>query len=167
MVQTQMVITIGLSVLTLIVIYGQYRIQRYRIKLDLFDKRFKVYSYIRKFILTGSKDGGTKLEIVQEFLSNIPEYEFIFDNKGEIVKYVEDLWRRGLDYSHLQEDIGNLHSYPPGSPEREQLIKKKHPHMVFFTNEYEEVKNRFSKYLQLGEVDERNFLFKFFGRTRM
>ena len=148
-----MVFTVVLSGLTLILLYKQYRIQQYRVKMDLFDRRFKVYSHVRKFILTGSKDGGTKLEVVQDFLSNIPEYEFIFDKDGEIVKYIDELIDRGLTYHHLREQIMDLNSYPIGY-ERDQLIKEKHPHMVFFTSEFRQVKNRFNKYLHLGEVDE-------------
>jgi hypothetical protein len=159
-------ITLILSGLTLVLLYRQYYLQRYHVKMDLFDKRFEVYSHVRKFILAGSKGGGTKLEIVQDLLSNIPEYDFIFDNNGEIVKYIDDLIKRGLDYSYLQEDLGNVYSYPPGSPEREKLIEKKRPYVEFFTHELEGVKYRFSKYLQLGEVEERKFLSKFFGKIR-
>ncbi len=164
--KVQIVITVVLSGLTLMFLRGQYMIQQYRVKMDLFDRRFKVYSHVRKFISTGSKEGGTKLEIVQDFLSNIPEYEFIFDNNGEIVKYIDDLWKRGLDLSHLQEQIRELNSYPESSHERDQLILEKRPHMKFFTHEYEMVKTRFSKYLQLGEVEEGNILFNFWGEIR-
>lgn len=160
MVKLQVVSTVVLGFLTLILLYKQYRIQQYRVKMDLFDRRFKVYSHVRKFILTGSKDGGTKLEVVQDFLSNIPEYEFIFDNDGVIVKYIDDLVDRGLKYHHLHEQIKDLNSYPVGY-ERDQLIKEKHPHMVFFTSEFIQVKNRFNKYLHLGEVDELGSLWKY------
>jgi len=153
MVKLQVVFTVVLSVLTLILLYKQYRIQQYRVKMDLFDRRFKVYSYVRKFIHTGSSKGGTELKDVQDFLSNIPEYEFIFDNDGEIVKYIDELVDRGLTYHHLREQIKDLNSYPIGY-ERDQLIKEKHPHMVFFTSEFRQVKNRFNKYLHLGEVDD-------------
>ena len=169
MVKFQVLITVILSVLTLILLLKQYRLQQYRIKMDLFEKRFKVYSHVRKFILTGSKEGGTKLEIVQNFLSDIPEYEFIFDKDGEIVKYIDDLWRKGLDYSHLQEDVNNLHSFPVGSLERDELINKKRPYVEFFTHEFDYVKHRFSKYLQLGEVEEGKFLsksYQTFTRTK-
>ncbi|MCX6303978.1 MAG: hypothetical protein NT040_03330 [Bacteroidetes bacterium] len=161
----QVIITTTLSLLTLIFLYKQYRNQRYRVKMDLFDKRFKVYSHVRKFIWMGSQ-GGTKLEVVQEFLSNIPEHEFIFDNEGEIVKYIDDLWKKGLDLYHFQEDIKNLNSYPVGSHERDQLIEEKRPYREFFTREYEQVKYRFSKYLHLGEVEEENHLSRLFNKIR-
>lgn len=151
------VISTILSVLTLILLYKQYSNQRYRVKMDLFDRRFKVYSHVRKFILTGSKEGGTKLEVVQEFMSDVPEYEFIFDNDGEIVKYINDLMDKGLEYSHLQEQVNDLISFPVGY-ERDQLIQKKRPYGLFFLHEYEGVKHRFSKYLHLGEVEESNSL---------
>jgi hypothetical protein len=157
------VVSIGL---TLICLYEQYRIQWDKVKMNLFDKRFKVFSQVEKFILTGSKEGGTKLEIVQDFLSNIPEHNFIFGNHSEIPKYIDDLWRRGLTYSRLREQSNDLNSFPYGSTERKQLIDEIHPHMEFFTSEVEMVKYKFSKYLHLGEVEERNFLSKFFGKTR-
>ncbi len=166
MTQIQIIFTVVLSGLTLIVLWEQLMIQRYRVKMDLFDKRFKVYSHVRKFILTGSQEGGTKLEIVQDFLSNIPEYEFIFDNKGEIVKYVDDLWKRGLKYSHLLEQSKDLNSFPVNSHERDQLMKEIHPHMEYFTDEYDMVKYKFSKFLQLGEVEERHFPFKFLWKIK-
>ncbi len=150
----QVVMTVVLSGLTLFLVYRQYMIQRYRVKMDLFDRRFNVYSHVRKFILTGSKDGGTKLEIIQNFLSNVPEYEFIFDNKSEIVKYINDIVDRGLKYRHLHEQSGDLNSFPVGSHERKQLMDEIHPHVEYFTQEFEMVKYRFTKYLHLGEADE-------------
>lgn len=159
------VISTTLSVLTLILLYKQYSNQRYRVKMDLFDRRFKVYSHVRKFILSGSKEGGTKLEVVQKFMSDVPEYEFIFDNDGEIVKYINDLLDKGLDYSHLQEQVNDLISYPVGY-ERDQLIEKKRPYGLFFLHEYENVKHRFSKYLHLGEVEDDDFLTDLFKKIR-
>jgi hypothetical protein len=72
-----MVITVILGILALILLYRQNCVQRYRIGLDLYDRRFKMYYNIRKFILTGSMESGTKLEVIQEFLSYIPEYELL------------------------------------------------------------------------------------------
>lgn len=162
--EVETVIPTTLSVLTLILLYKQYNNQRYRVKMDLFDRRFKVYSHVRKFIHSGT-GRGTNLEVIQKFLSDVPEYEFIFDNNGEIVKYINDLMDKGLEYSHLQEQVNDLTSYPVGY-ERDQLIEKKRPYRVFFLHEYENVKHRFSKYLHLGEVEEDNFLSNQFTKIR-
>jgi hypothetical protein len=155
--EVETVIPTTLSVLTLMVLYKQYSNQLYRVKMDLFDRRFKVYSHLRKFILTVSTKG-TNLEVVQKFMSDVPEYEFIFDKDGEMVRYINDLLDKGLDYTQYQEDIKNENSYPFDSIQREELNQKRLPLGRFFLHEFENVKHRFSKYLYLGEVEEDDFL---------
>ncbi len=143
----QMVFTVVLSGLTLILLYKQYRIQRYRVKMDLFDRRFKVYSHLRKFIHIGRGEGGTKLEVVQDLLSNIPEHEFIFDNDGEIVKYVNELWKKGLKYHHIRKEVDYLNPNSIESSERQPLLDELHQLTHHFNEEYDLIKNRFHKYL--------------------
>lgn len=164
MVQTRWIITVILSVLTLTLLYRQYYLQRYRVKMDLFDKRFKVYSHVVKFIHTGI-GGVTDLDVVKKFESDVPEYEFIFDKDGEIVKYINDILDKGLEFSHLRDEIKEL-NHSDCFTERDQFILKKRPYVELFDHEFNMVKYRFSKYLYLGEVEDGNFLFKLFRKIR-
>lgn len=82
------------------------------------------------------------------------------------MKYIDDLIRKGIEFSRIEKQQLDKNSFPVDSPERDELMSKYHLLNEFFTTELKDVKSKFSKYLQLGEVEERNFLSKFFGKTR-
>ena len=44
------IITVLISIITVLILYQQMKTNRYKYKLDLYDKRFKVYNALREFL---------------------------------------------------------------------------------------------------------------------
>jgi hypothetical protein len=112
------------------VAYQQFRLSREKFKLDLFEKRFKVFSGARLFITHIFRDGDLKtLDHAWEYRAAIGEASFLFGN--EITDYLEEIYRRAIKLYSDRETMQPLSV----SEERPQLAEQISENLGWLTDQ--------------------------------
>lgn len=114
-----------------------------RFKLDLFDKRFKVFDATRNVILQIIDSSDIDTKKINEFKVSASDAGFLFND--EIFKYLEEILKKA---NMLNFAVSQLKALRPGK-RRDKLCKKQEDITTWFdTQSKEEVKKLFSPYLQ-------------------
>ena len=130
-----------------LIAYGQLRISKAKLKLDLYDRRIAVYEATKRFVLGLSSLGTVDAENLQEYLVATRQAEFLFDDDS-IPSYLRLLGTeaRRLNYANSSRDESTVDPIAKQSAIATYLELCK-----WFLDQETVIKAKFSKYLQLGE----------------
>lgn len=124
--------------------YRQSRTARYKLKLDLYEKRLVIYEAVRNAIGTIVTSGKTNSDIEREFLIGIAGAKWLFDK--ELEKYLhETLWHEIIHLGTLQGELDGLER----GPEKTNLNNKRTVLMNALNKRLSELDNRFDKFMHL------------------
>jgi len=135
--------TVVLAAFAAYVALHQYLLGRERFKLDLFDKRFKVFSGTRIFLTHIMHDGNLKdLNHLWDYRAAIGEATFLFDE--DITAYLEEIYQHGVK---LHVDGHTMEPLPVGD-ERSRLASAISENLLWLSNQLPELTKRFSPYMK-------------------
>lgn len=124
--------------------WQQWRTNRKKLKLDLFDKRFTVYDATRTFI--GQVLAGTHATDAQtfDFLSRTRDADFLLNR--EIADYLfKDVYHRALELATLRSEMEGL----PAGDDRTRNVQRQREIRDWFLRQHDALYEKFSEYLQL------------------
>lgn len=127
----------ALSVIVAYIAFAQWRVSKNKLKLDLFDKRFQVFTASKDFIaycLTHSYRPTN--EAKNEFLQKTKGAEFLFNNK--IRNLVDEIWSKS---SELES-----YSYDQNTAEH---AKERHACATWLALKLESINKDFSPFMRL------------------
>ena len=122
--------------------YQQFRLSREKFKLDLFEKRFSIFSGTRLFLSHILADGKVELKTIFEYRAAIAEASFLF--KPDVTDYLEEIYRRAV---HMNALAMKLTAVPVGE-ERNKLVDEEGGELTWLTDQLPELKVKFGPYLQ-------------------
>jgi len=152
-----MILTIIISFLTLIIAgivayigILQYQTNRRRqevegekFKLDLFDKRYKVFEAIRYLFMQIIQLGNMDMQKIRKFRLLTMDAIFLFDD--EIHEYLEkEVHMKALRLNNIVREYNPL----PLGTKRDELCREQAEIVDWFHDEYFELQNLFSPYLK-------------------
>lgn len=123
--------------------WAQYSINKGKLKLDLFEKRFLVFKATRKFLSIVLKDAKISLEDIYEYRANTSEVDFFFEK--DIVDYLKEIDSKSLEFWQLHEEIKDL----PKGDEHSKKVKNTSECLKFLIVKLSELKTVFSPYMEL------------------
>lgn len=130
-------IPIVLTIFGVYIAIQQYRTNRKKLKLDLFEKRYEVFSSINKFIGVVARSRRFDHQHGNDFLAGTRGAEFLFDS--HIKSYVNEIWIKACD----------LETWANDEKTSDHAVEKA-VHMKWFVAQFIEVDERFKKYMQLS-----------------
>lgn len=143
-----------IAVLAVYIAYRQYQTANAKLKLDLYEKRLKIFRDFKAFIWLRI----TKLEFeeseLEDFEVNTNEFIFLFGD--EIVKFRNALITKGKNLIKKDREIKrriveeNLHLTDP--MELKKLQKERDEISTWLETEHKNIENRFSKYLDFRKL---------------
>lgn len=135
----------SLAVITIYIAYQQLKTNRLKLKIDLYDRRLKVYEEARHFIKT-VQNGIASSEDLLTFEKAIFNSDFLFE--PDIKDYLEQIYKHGRQLIFWDEQYGYCNSQlkPPGYNIDEVLLHKRTESDWIFAQR-ELSKQRFKKYL--------------------
>ena len=132
----------------------QLKLAHNKLKLDLFDRRYKVYDHFRKFLSVILREANFKDSDLWEFYGGTSDTEFLFG--PEISEYHKEIRTRALNmrlYAHKFSDL-------PVGAERSGWVQKNHDELVWLTQQLNELKPIFSPYLSFSKINGLSFFDK-------
>lgn len=115
-----------------------------RLRLDLFDKRIKVYNGFIDIISVIVRDDEIEQKNISVFNLKRMEADFFFDD--DISAYGEEIYKKALEFKRVSRRLKN-YSGDHESEEYDELYSKKDDLGLWFTEQYGPCKELFVKYI--------------------
>lgn len=125
----------------------QHFLEQNKFKLEMYDRRFKVFEELNIFLSTIMSSGTINIEMLLKLKRQTNQTIFLFDN--DINNYINMVYTKGVDFFGKQQQITGDKRLPSGE-ERSQISHECGELLHFFSDQFEESKERFSKYLKIN-----------------
>src|SRR5437879_8017211 len=128
------------------VAWQQRQIALHKLRLDLFDRRYKVYEATRKFLSIILREARFEETQLFEFYAGTSDAEFLFDSA--VVAYLEQLRKRAVHMRTAQR----VYEHMPVGDERSRHVQAEHDDLVWLTDQLTAMSKVFSPYLAFSHV---------------
>jgi hypothetical protein len=139
-------VALFLSVAVAIIAALQWRVADNKLRLDLFDRRYKVYDATRKFLGTILREAKFTNSELFEFYAGTSDAEFLF--RADVVKHLAEIRKRAL---HLRTAQTIYEPLPVGD-ERSRHVEAAHDDLSWLTDQITAITTTFAPYLGFANV---------------
>lgn len=135
-----------IAITTGYIAYQQYHINKQKLKLDLYEKRYRIFKETKKLLHKINQDGAIDTIELRDFGFNTNDKVFLFNE--DIVEFIEEIKRKAIDISFNKDEIEKA----PDLVVRNLLREEKHTLTRWFTSEYINIESRFLIYLDFKDL---------------
>ena len=128
------------------VAWQQWQIARSKLRLDLFDRRYKVYDATRKFLSEIIRSANFKDSHLCEFYAGTSDAEFLFGS--DVVDYLAQIRKRAIDMRMHHEMCDPM----PVGDERSRHVQANHDQLVWLGEQLTGMTKIFTPYLGFSNV---------------
>lgn len=135
-----------IACITIYIAYQQHKTSRQKLKYDLYEKRFKIYLSLMKFLSKIIRDSNITIEDLNLFLIETNESIFLLDN--DICEYLDLIYNKGCEIRlcNTALDDRNL----PIGEDRNKLAEEQYNLSIWFSEQYKLSNKKFDKYLHIN-----------------
>ena len=145
--------TLFLSIAVVVIAWQQWRIADSKLRLDLFDRRYKVYDATRKFLAVIIREATFTDSQLFEFYGGTSDAEFLFG--ADVVEYLGQIRNRAVDMRTHQ----TLFQQMPFGDERSRHVQANHDDLSWLNDQITAMTKIFAPYLGFANVRSRAFPF--------
>jgi len=135
---------VGLAVV--FIAWRQWQVARNKLRLDLFDRRYKVYDATKKFLAAILRDATFTDSQLFEFYAGTSDTEFLFSS--DVVDYLAQIRKRALDMRLHQKTYEPM----PVGDERSRHVQAEHDELLWLTNQLTAMTKIFTPYLGFSHI---------------
>lgn len=137
-----------LALFALLIAYRQWSTARTKLKLDLFDKRHKVYTAAVDLIRAVVRNGNVSDQDLFTFFESTNGVSWLFNS--EIAEYFsKGLYSKALDLQQVNEELQCMRE---GQERQEKLRVRRELKDWFYTNQLTTLKTQMTPFLQIEQV---------------
>jgi hypothetical protein len=141
--------TLFLSFAIVVIAWQQWRIADNKLRLDLFDRRYKVYDATRKFLAVIMREATFADSQLFEFYAGTSDAEFLFG--ADVVDYLGQIRKRALHMRTAQQLFEPL----PVGDERSRHVLAAHDDLSWLSDQITAMTEVFTPYLGFANVRSR------------
>ena len=142
---TPALITLVLGSIGVYIAWQQHRINRDKLRLDLFDKRLDAYECLQAFFKELVREGSIAEPTIWMLSEARYRCLFIFDD--DINAHIEEVWNKAFELVEQQEQLFGSDELPVGR-ERSRASEQKANLLKWFREQQKDSPHRFAKYLR-------------------
>jgi hypothetical protein len=138
--------TLFLSVAVVVIAWQQWRVAENKLRLDLFERRYKVYEATRTFLSLIAREATFTDAQFMDFGVVTLDAEFFF--KPDVAEYLSQIKMRALDMrvnQRLYEDL-------PQGDERSRHVEAEHDQLIWLKDQFAELPKIFAPYLGFANI---------------
>lgn len=149
--------TIGLSLAALLtpliallaayIAWQQWKTNERKLKLDLYDRRFRIYEATRQLILSIIRNADVESEEIQKFQLTVAEARFLFGS--DITGYLEEIQSRAIQFRSCNGQYRDLYQPKPEGYDHHEVVAKIHTELVWLAGQLEPTAQKFGEYLKI------------------
>ena len=125
--------------------YQQYKTNRDKLRLDLYNKRYEVFYSLMKLLAHILQTAKVEHEQVNEFSREAKEAVFLFDK--DISTYLDMVKKKSRDLWAVNEELKDM----PRGKERSEKAREVTNLLHWLTNQFDIATKKFSKYLKFEQ----------------
>ncbi len=134
-------------IITVFIAYQQWKTNQQKLRLDIFDRRLKVYGEVKKILELISRDANVSREELSKFRNAVSEADFLFEK--EIPLYINEIYERGLSLRRLNQKYKDYTQTPPDGYDHKKVCDEMNGDIEWLAYQFESVEEKFKKYLQI------------------
>jgi hypothetical protein len=127
----------------------QWKTNAGRVKLDLFDRRFRVFTQVREILSVVLRDGDVKLDNFQRFRSETFEAQLLF--RSEIMEYINEINSHLLTLSTAKEHLRGAWEGAAGI-DRKTEAETIQNELKWLLNQFNAFPQKFKVYLDFSKL---------------
>lgn len=131
------------AILALWIAYQQFQTNRAKLRLDLYERGFRVFDGVSEILATVLRDADLKIEDLRKFALSTNEAPFLFG--PEISTYLGELRTKAAKLRALNDKLHE--SRLPIGAERSQAAEENSRVLEWLIAPFDESRQRFAKYL--------------------
>lgn len=133
-----------IAIITAYIAYQQWRTNRNKLKLDLFDRRFVVYDAARNLIRDVLTQTHPSDEQLLAFRAKTGEASFLLNES--IARYLTDeMWKKAAELNRLWSTMSNL-----ADLDRQENLRQQQEIRAWFESQLKALEAKFASFLQVG-----------------
>ena len=139
-----------IAVIAVYIAYQQWHTNALKSKLDLFDRRFRVFLEVRKVLSSVLPEATASKENFLKFRTGVAESYFVFG--PEIEKYLDEIYFHGIklataDYRYRLPKEERAEDHDP-----KKVAEEMNTHLTWLTEQLPVAKEKFKKYLDVSKL---------------
>jgi hypothetical protein len=138
--------TLILGVAVAIIAWQQWRVADTKLRLDLFDRRYKIYDAAKTFLAVIIRNATFTDSQLFEFNAGTLDAEFLF--KADVVEYLNQIRKRALHMRTAQQLFEPL----PVGDERSRHVQAAHDDLSWLSDQITAMTKAFTPYLGFANV---------------
>ena len=135
---------VGLAVT--FIAWQQWKVSHAKLRLDLFDRRYKVYEATRKFLAEIISTATFSDSQLFTFYAGTSDAEFLFDS--DVVEYLAQIRKRAVGMRTHQK----LYEHLPVGDERSRHVQAEHDELLWLGDQVTAMTKTFTPYLGFSNI---------------
>jgi hypothetical protein len=127
------------------ILVNQYRLEKLRWKVSLYDKRYPVFLSTMQFISAVVQKHDVSNEELNKFLRDSKDREFLFGD--DVKEHLDKLYKSGLELNTIEKILEGL----PVGEERHKRVERSSEIAGWFAQQFDVSKEIFGKYLRVDK----------------
>lgn len=148
MIILQFILTFIVGLIAAYIAWLQWKLAHNKLRLDLFDRRYKVYDATRRFLIAIDSEADFSNTQLFNFTAETSDAIFLFNS--DVIDYLELIKNRSIEM-RLKEK--NSISMQDGN-ERSRLIEENAELLLWLSEEIKNMKSVFSPYLDFSHINK-------------
>ena len=124
----------------------QWRLARTKLRLDLFDRRYKVYDAAKKLLTLVLREAKLNLSDLTEFNIAVADAEFLFES--DVLNYLKGLRKSAIHLNTTQK----LLSRPQTDDQLKKTAEAEEKDLTDLTNQLAQLTKAFRRYLGFADI---------------
>lgn len=133
---------------TTYIAYQQWKLNRQKLFLDLYDRRLKIYEEVRQILGIVARDARASYDDLLKFRKAVSEADFLFE--PEISKYIKEIYQHGVKLCYWNEECRDFTQAKPDGYDHQKVCDGMHAELNWLTQQFEPAKQKFRKYLNIS-----------------
>ncbi len=138
------------AIITVYIAYQQHSINKQKLKLDLYGKRYRIFVETKNILHKINQDAIIDLIELRDFMFSTNDRLFLF--QPEINEFILDIKAKAIEFNHSTKNLERNNKLNVGSKAMQEQIEQHAILTKWFTYEYENIENRFLKYLDFKKL---------------
>lgn len=137
-----------LAILAGYIAWKQWRTEHLKLRHELYDRRLAVYVATMEFLSQILRNAKATDEERRDFLHRTRESLFLFDD--DLAEYLDSLYKKSIDLRSHETMLHGSGSSLPIGPERTKMAEANGALLKWFSDQFAETKQRFSRSMRLS-----------------
>ncbi len=138
------------AVIAVYVAIRQWLTNKHRVKLDLFDRRFRVFLEVRKVLSSVLPEAKASKEDFLKFRTGVAESYFVFG--PEIENYLDDIYLHGIKLATADYMYRLPKEERAGDHDSKKVADDINTHLTWLMEQLPVAKQKFKKYLDVSKL---------------